>query len=80
MIARFVFLNPQVEHVVLDSHDTILFRKFLHSSDGRDAFQRYLRLVARDASSLFNIRFPKEDIEFWLEVQKFKVLFLQRVL
>lgn len=61
----------QYETSFANSHEAITFRKMLHDKYQVDLFLRYLQIRTIGRSSLTN--HPKQDVDFWLEVQKYKV-------
>ena len=66
----FVFF--QYERTFANSHEAILFRKFLQDKVQRHLLLRYLTIKqTSQPSSLMS--FHKQNIEFWLEVQRYKV-------
>lgn len=63
----------QYEHTFINSHQAILFRKFLLSRDLADSFLKYLKIKAMSDTLGIGIKYPKADLDFWYEVQKYKV-------
>ena len=57
----------QYEKSFTNSHEAILLRRVLRDEETREPFQRYLCIKASPGTH------PQEDIQFWLEVQKYKV-------
>lgn len=68
-----ICLTVQSEHTFINSHQAILFRKFLLTRNSSDAYLRYLQIKSMHDISPLGIKFPKVDIDFWHEVQKYKV-------
>ena len=56
----------------IHSHEAILFRKFLAKKNYED-FQSYVNIKAMRDQLSMPVPRTKENIEFWLEVQKYKV-------
>jgi hypothetical protein len=71
MVVTFFFL--QSEHTFINSHQAILFRKFLMSRKPDDNFMHYLRIKSFGDISPLGIKYPRADLQFWYEVQKYKV-------
>ena len=63
-----VYTSPlQYEKSFANSHEAILLRRVLQDEETREPFQRYLCIKASPGTH------PREDIQFWLEVQRYKV-------
>lgn len=62
----------QYEQTFANSHEAILFRKFLQDRVQRRLLLRYLAIKQTSQPSSL-ISFHKQNIEFWLEVQRYKV-------
>ena len=63
----------QIEYSFLNSHQAILFRKFLQSRKSSDTYLRFMKIKAMYEVSTIGVKYPKEDLHFWYEVQKYKV-------
>ena len=55
-----------------NSHEAIMFRKILHDTNQVGLFLRYLDIRTIGTTS-GKSSLARQDIKFWLEVQKFKV-------
>ncbi len=55
-----------------NSHEAIMFRKILHDTNQVGLFLRYLD-IRTIATTSGKSSLARQDIKFWLEVQKFKV-------
>ena len=63
-----LYTSPlQYEKSFANSHEAILLRRVLQDEGSREPFQRYLCIKASPGTH------PREDIQFWLEVQRYKV-------
>ena len=62
----------QYEQTYANSHEAILFRKFLHDKVQRYLLLRYLTIKQTSEPSS-PVSFHEQNIEFWLEVQRYKV-------
>ena len=63
-----VYTSPlQYGKSFANSHEAILLRRVLQDEGSREPFQRYLCIKASPGTH------PQEDIQFWLEVQRYKV-------
>ncbi len=55
-----------------NSHEAIMFRKILHDTNQVALFLRYLDIRTIGTTS-GRSSLARQDVKFWLEVQKFKV-------
>ena len=65
----FIF---QFERTFANSHEAILFRRVLQDKVQRQLLLRYLSIKQTPHSNSL-MSFSRQNIEFWLEVQRYKV-------